>query len=104
MRSAINSESIRIAGDTLFMGSVGRTDFEGGDAALLKKSIQQRIYKLDKSAAVVTGTDRRQASGGKCASTLLFALDRIIRSTPTRFDGHQRISPPASSSAFPPFS
>jgi hydroxyacylglutathione hydrolase len=55
MRSAINSESIRIAGDTLFMGSVGRTDFEGGDAALLKKSIQQRIYKLDKSAAVVTG-------------------------------------------------
>jgi len=47
--------SLLIAGDTLFQGSVGRTDFEGGDAAMLKKSIQQRIYKLDESAAVITG-------------------------------------------------
>lgn len=44
-----------IAGDTLFLGSVGRTDFPGGDSAQLKKSIQQRIYCLDESAAVVTG-------------------------------------------------
>ena len=44
-----------IAGDTLFQGSIGRTDFEGGDAGLLKKSIQQRIYKLDESSAVITG-------------------------------------------------
>ncbi len=47
--------SLLIAGDTLFMGSVGRTDFPGGDAGLLKKSIQQRIYCLDESAAVVPG-------------------------------------------------
>ena len=47
--------SLLIAGDTLFQGSVGRTDFEGGDVALLKKSIQQRSYKLDESAAVITG-------------------------------------------------
>jgi glyoxylase-like metal-dependent hydrolase (beta-lactamase superfamily II) len=44
-----------IAGDTLFLGSVGRTDFEGGDAGLLKNSIQNRLYKLDESAVVVTG-------------------------------------------------
>lgn len=44
-----------IAGDTLFQGSIGRTDFEGGDAGLLKKSIQQRIYKLDESSTVITG-------------------------------------------------
>ena len=44
-----------IAGDTLFQGSVGRTDFEGGSAGLLKKSIQQRIYKLDETATVITG-------------------------------------------------
>ncbi|RKZ44465.1 MAG: MBL fold metallo-hydrolase [Gammaproteobacteria bacterium] len=44
-----------IAGDTLFQGSIGRTDFEGGDAGLLVKSIQQRIYKLDESATVITG-------------------------------------------------
>ncbi len=47
--------SLLIAGDTLFQGSVGRTDFEGGDAQALKKSIQQRIYKLDDSATVITG-------------------------------------------------
>lgn len=44
-----------IAGDTLFQGSIGRTDFEGGDAGLIKTSIQQRIYKLDETAAVITG-------------------------------------------------
>ena len=47
--------SLLIAGDTLFLGSVGRTDFPGGDAAQLKNSIQQRIYCLDESAAVVPG-------------------------------------------------
>ena len=47
--------SLLIAGDTLFLGSVGRTDFPGGDSAQLKKSIQQRIYCLDESAAVVPG-------------------------------------------------
>lgn len=44
-----------IAGDTLFQGSVGRTDFQGGNAAQLKKSIQQRIYKLDEAATVIPG-------------------------------------------------
>jgi hydroxyacylglutathione hydrolase len=47
--------SLLIAGDTLFLGSVGRTDFPGGDSAQLKNSIQQRIYCLDESAAVVAG-------------------------------------------------
>jgi glyoxylase-like metal-dependent hydrolase (beta-lactamase superfamily II) len=47
--------SLLIAGDTLFLGSVGRTDFPGGDAAQLKQSIRQRIYCLDESAAVVPG-------------------------------------------------
>ena len=47
--------SLLIAGDTLFQGSVGRTDFEGGDAGALKQSIQQRIYKRDENATVITG-------------------------------------------------
>lgn len=47
--------SLLIAGDTLFQGSIGRTDFEGGDSGLLIKSIQQRIYKLDETATVITG-------------------------------------------------
>jgi hydroxyacylglutathione hydrolase len=47
--------SLLIAGDTLFMGSVGRTDFPGGDMGQLKKSIQQKIYRLDEAAVVVPG-------------------------------------------------
>jgi glyoxylase-like metal-dependent hydrolase (beta-lactamase superfamily II) len=49
------SSRLLIAGDTLFKGSVGRTDFEGGNADQLKKSIQKRIYKLDETATVITG-------------------------------------------------
>jgi glyoxylase-like metal-dependent hydrolase (beta-lactamase superfamily II) len=44
-----------LAGDTLFFGSVGRTDFPGGDSHALKASIQQRLYTLDEQAVVVTG-------------------------------------------------
>lgn len=44
-----------IAGDTLFLGSVGRTDFPGGDQRALTQSIQQRLYCLDEAAVVVTG-------------------------------------------------
>jgi glyoxylase-like metal-dependent hydrolase (beta-lactamase superfamily II) len=44
-----------IAGDTLFLGSVGRTDFPGGDPKALKQSIQQRLYTLNEDAVVVTG-------------------------------------------------
>ena len=47
--------SLLIAGDTLFLGSVGRTDFPGGDMGQLKKSIQQKLYRLDEAAVVVPG-------------------------------------------------
>lgn len=44
-----------IAGDTLFLGSVGRTDFPGGDQRMLRQSIKKRLYCLDEAATVVTG-------------------------------------------------
>lgn len=44
-----------VAGDTLFRRSVGRTDFPGGDFDTLQKSIQDRLYKLDDDAKVITG-------------------------------------------------
>ncbi len=48
-------QQLLIAGDTLFLGSVGRTDFPGGDAKALQQSIQRRVYTLDEAATVVTG-------------------------------------------------
>ncbi|MBV31973.1 MAG: MBL fold metallo-hydrolase [Porticoccaceae bacterium] len=44
-----------IAGDTLFQGSIGRTDLPGGDISVITKSIKERIYSLDDSALVITG-------------------------------------------------
>ncbi len=44
-----------IAGDTLFSGSIGRTDLPGGNFDQIVKSIKQRIYSLDDDAVVVTG-------------------------------------------------
>jgi hydroxyacylglutathione hydrolase len=50
-----DSACLLIAGDTLFLGSVGRTDFEGGDARQLANSIRNRIYTLDEAAVVIPG-------------------------------------------------
>jgi glyoxylase-like metal-dependent hydrolase (beta-lactamase superfamily II) len=44
-----------IAGDTLFLGSIGRTDLPGGDFDQIITSIKDRIYTLDDDAVVVTG-------------------------------------------------
>lgn len=48
-------QKLLLAGDTLFLGSVGRTDFVGGDPRALTASIRERLYRLDEEAAVVTG-------------------------------------------------
>ncbi len=42
-------------GDTLFAGSVGRTDFPGGDFETLKASIQKKLFVLDDGLRVHTG-------------------------------------------------
>jgi glyoxylase-like metal-dependent hydrolase (beta-lactamase superfamily II) len=42
-------------GDTLFAGSVGRTDFPGGDFATLKASVKSKLYVLDDDVVVYPG-------------------------------------------------
>ena len=42
-------------GDTLFAGSVGRTDFPGGDFDTLKSSIQKKLFALGDEMKVFTG-------------------------------------------------
>jgi len=43
------------SGDTLFLNSIGRTDFPGGDFETIKKSIKDRLYTLPDETRVITG-------------------------------------------------
>jgi glyoxylase-like metal-dependent hydrolase (beta-lactamase superfamily II) len=42
-------------GDTLFAGSIGRTDFPGGSFETLKSSIQDKLFALPENVRVYTG-------------------------------------------------
>ncbi|MGY6557794.1 MAG: MBL fold metallo-hydrolase [Nitritalea sp.] len=44
-----------IAGDTLFQGSIGRTDLPGGDHATLLRSIRQELFQLPDETIVYCG-------------------------------------------------
>lgn len=48
-------ESILFTGDTLFEGSVGRTDFPGGNHSQLMKSICEKLMILDDNLTVYPG-------------------------------------------------
>ena len=48
-------QKLLIAGDTLFQGSIGRTDLWGGDFKKIEKSIQEKLYTLDEETSVITG-------------------------------------------------
>ena len=50
-----DSQKLLIAGDTLFQGSIGRTDLWGGDYSKIEQSIQGKLYTLDEATNVITG-------------------------------------------------
>lgn len=51
---ALSFPGLLIAGDALFAGSIGRSDFPGGDGKLLVKMICERLLSLD-DAVVLPG-------------------------------------------------
>lgn len=46
---------VAIVGDTLFAGSIGRSDFPGSDEATLHASIRERLYTLPDRTRVLPG-------------------------------------------------
>lgn len=49
------AEKFLLAGDTIFCGSIGRTDLPGGDYATLMRSIKERILTLPPDLAIHPG-------------------------------------------------
>src|SRR5207237_586727 len=66
------------SGDTLFHGSVGRTDLEGGNTVQLMNTIVDRLLELPDDTIVLPGTCRRPPSAPSA---------RAIRSSARSCDG-----------------
>ena len=52
---SLYTDGILFVGDTLFQGSIGRTDLPGGDFNTLKNSIQNKLFPLGDHIRVLTG-------------------------------------------------
>lgn len=52
---SLYADSVVFVGDTLFLGSIGRTDFPGGDFQTLANSIHQKLFPLGDDVTVYTG-------------------------------------------------
>lgn len=59
----VPAEQLVLAGDTLFRGSIGRTDLWGGDFDAIEQSIRERLYNLGDTTVVVTGHGPETAIG-----------------------------------------
>jgi glyoxylase-like metal-dependent hydrolase (beta-lactamase superfamily II) len=57
------AQNVLLAGDTLFAGSVGRTDLPGGDGPMLIRSIQEKLLPLPDSTIVIPGHGPRTTIG-----------------------------------------
>ena len=63
-----------LAGDTLFQGSVGRTDLPGGSFDQLRSSIVHRLYTLDEDTTVITGHGSSTTIGEELRSNPFVSL------------------------------
>ena len=55
LRVALPGGTLLLTGDTLFRGSIGRTDLWGGNFAQIVRSIHERLLTLDDAARVIPG-------------------------------------------------
>ena len=52
---SLYTDKIVFVGDTLFAGSIGRTDFPGGNFNTLISSIRTKLFKMDDDVRVLSG-------------------------------------------------
>ncbi len=68
------NEQLVLAGDTLFRGSIGRTDLWGGNFDTIEQSIRERLYTLDDATIVVTGHGPETEIGREKESNQFFRV------------------------------
>jgi hydroxyacylglutathione hydrolase len=59
---------VLFAGDTLFAGSIGRTDLPGGDTAMMMQSLRTKLLTLDDQTVVLPGHGPSTTIGKERAS------------------------------------
>lgn len=59
------TESLLLAGDTLFRNSIGRTDLPGGDGPQLLRSIRERLLTLPDNTLVIAGHGAETSIGSE---------------------------------------
>ncbi len=59
-------------GDTLFAGSIGRSDFPTGDGELLLKSIREKLFSLPDDTKVYPGHNSTTTIGREKATNMFF--------------------------------
>lgn len=62
------AQTLLLAGDTLFAGSIGRTDLPGGDTRKILASIHDRLLTLPDEVDVIPGHGPRTTIGSERAS------------------------------------
>ncbi len=70
------AENLLLAGDTLFAGSVGRTDLPGGNTGKLLGSIRDRLLPLPDATVVVPGHGGETTIGQERASNPFLRFKR----------------------------
>ncbi len=58
-----DGNKVLASGDTLFCGSVGRTDFKGGSMSDLVRSVKEKLFALPNDTAVLPGHEARTTIG-----------------------------------------
>ena len=65
---SLHTDGLLFAGDSLFAGSIGRTDFPGGDHDLLVSGIRRKLYVLADDTVVLPGHNEPTTIGREKSS------------------------------------
>ncbi|GAB4488581.1 MAG: MBL fold metallo-hydrolase [Thermodesulfovibrionales bacterium] len=74
----VSADGVLFSGDTLFRGTVGRTDLPGGDPNALLASLE-KIARLPAGTKVLCGHDRGSVLGEEIARNPFFRQVRVSR-------------------------